>query len=129
MHGQLDAEKWAQQLYETLRNDPTDERASKLHLKRRLCLQLLYDLVDAWEGSPHPDEFEEQIGHFSSLASSTYIIRNLGHGTCPSVLSVASSHIPFVWYALVLPTSLGGPSPAIKQFGTTPIRALGSSVG
>ncbi|KAL7570720.1 hypothetical protein ACA910_017842 [Epithemia clementina (nom. ined.)] len=59
--GDQEPKQWAQQLYETLRDDPTNVQAKTLNMDRKKCLQLLYDMVDAWEKCPNPDAFEQQI--------------------------------------------------------------------
>ncbi|KAL7561081.1 hypothetical protein ACA910_020395 [Epithemia clementina (nom. ined.)] len=59
--GNHDPEEWARSLYLTLRHDPSNDKASMLNMDRKKCLQLLYDLVDAWESSTDPSLFEEEI--------------------------------------------------------------------
>ena len=59
--GEQHPERWAQQIYLTLRDEPFNERAHALNMDHKTCLKLAYDLVDAWEASPDPDLFEQQI--------------------------------------------------------------------
>ncbi|KAL7561087.1 hypothetical protein ACA910_020401 [Epithemia clementina (nom. ined.)] len=59
--GDHDPEEWARSLYLTLHHDPSNEKAATLNMDRKKCLQLLYDLVDAWESSADPSLFEEEI--------------------------------------------------------------------
>ena len=59
--GNQSPETWAKNLYQTLCKDPTHPHASLLNRDRKKCLQLEYDLVNAWENASSPDDFEQDI--------------------------------------------------------------------
>ena len=59
--GNQTPEPWAKNLYQTLCKDPTHSHASLLNRDRKKCLQLEYDLVNAWETAPNPQDFEQDI--------------------------------------------------------------------
>ena len=59
--GNQTPETWAKNLYQTLCKDPTHPHASLLNRDRKKCLQLEYDLVNAWETALNPDAFEQDI--------------------------------------------------------------------
>ncbi|KAL7572679.1 hypothetical protein ACA910_010421 [Epithemia clementina (nom. ined.)] len=64
--GNDDPENWAKNLYLSIRdNNPTNnnDHATALNQDRKACLQLLYDLVNAWQASSDPRKFEEHIHH------------------------------------------------------------------
>ena len=59
--GLKNLEDWAKEVYTTLQKDPEDERAKAVNKDRRICLKLLYDLVEEWPNFGYSDEFEQAI--------------------------------------------------------------------
>ncbi|KAL7580352.1 hypothetical protein ACA910_004381 [Epithemia clementina (nom. ined.)] len=56
-----DPEEWAHKLYLTFRDDNSNPRALGLNQDRKACLNLLYDLVNAWEYFQFSSAFEEAM--------------------------------------------------------------------
>ncbi|KAL7556350.1 hypothetical protein ACA910_006278 [Epithemia clementina (nom. ined.)] len=59
--GSKNIEEWAKEIYTTLKDNPDDERTNKLDMDRKTCLELLYDLVKAWEEYDYSEDFEQAI--------------------------------------------------------------------
>ena len=59
--GNQDKVEWSRTLYLTLRNDPNDSRVMALNVDRKTCLTFLYHMVDAWESSADPRDFQQGI--------------------------------------------------------------------
>ena len=59
--GLKNLDDWAKEVYTTLQKDPEDERAKALNKDRRVCLKLLYDLVEEWSNFGYSNEFEQAI--------------------------------------------------------------------
>ena len=61
--GRQDPELWAQSLYLGLRDNPFHETYQTLNRDRWACLNLVYELVNAWEASDDPNRYEEEIAN------------------------------------------------------------------
>jgi hypothetical protein len=59
--GSQDPEEWARELYITFRYDPFNPRALTLNQDRKICLELLYEMVNEWEKHRFSREFEQAI--------------------------------------------------------------------
>ncbi|KAL7566892.1 hypothetical protein ACA910_008619 [Epithemia clementina (nom. ined.)] len=62
-----DPEEWAKDLYVEFRNDPNNIRALTLNYDRKVCLNLLYDMVNEWMEHRYSVEFEHAMARVFSV--------------------------------------------------------------
>ena len=51
----------SKRLYQRMHKEPSNEQVTSIHRDHLTCLNLLYELVNEWDGSPNPQVFEHDI--------------------------------------------------------------------